>query len=118
MIHSFSCIVLKTLKMKYLKYIISVFLLVVVANSCQKFDDLEADPNRSTTVPPSLVLRGVLVDMYNAPWGDEQRWNQYWCSNYNYYDNNEYWTGSANLRFTTLKNVQKNGRGSCPYRTS
>jgi len=93
--------------MKYLKYIISVFLLVVVANSCQKFDDLEADPNRSTTVPPSLVLRGVLVDMYNAPWSDEQRWNQYWCSNYNYYDNNEYWTGSANLRFTTLKNVQK-----------
>ena len=93
--------------MKNLKYLISLVLLVVAANSCQKFDDLEADPNRPSEVPPSLVLRGVLKDMYYAPWSDEQRWNQYWCSNYNYYDNNEYWTGSADLRFTTLKNVQK-----------
>ncbi|MFN0216841.1 MAG: SusD/RagB family nutrient-binding outer membrane lipoprotein [Saprospiraceae bacterium] len=93
--------------MKNIKFLLSFFLLVLAANSCQKFDELEADPNKSTTVPPSLVLRSVLVDMYNAPWSDEQRWNQYWCSNYNYYDNNEYWTGSASLRFTTLKNVQK-----------
>lgn len=93
--------------MKHMKYILPLFLLVLAANSCQKFDDLEADPNRSTEVPPSLVLRGILKDMYNAPWSDEQRWNQYWCSNYNYYDNNEYWTGSADLSYTTLKNVQK-----------
>jgi len=93
--------------MKNIKYFISLFLLVLAANSCQKFDDLEADPNRSTKVPPSLVLRGILVDMYKAPWGDEQRWNQYWCSNYAYYDTNEYWTGSASLSYTTLKNVQK-----------
>lgn len=93
--------------MNNLKYIFLLVVLIVSANSCQKFDTLEADPNRSTDVPPSLVLRGILKDMYNAPWSDEQRWNQYWCSNYNYYDNNEYWGGSAGLRFTTLKNVQK-----------
>lgn len=93
--------------MKNFKYLLSLLLIVAAANGCQKFDDLQADPNRSTTVPPSLVLRGILKDMYNAPWSDEQRWNQYWCSNYNYYDHNEYWTGSASLRFTTLKNVQK-----------
>ena len=75
--------------------------------SCSKFDELEADPNRSTTVPPGLVLRGLLKDMYYAPWSDEHRWNQYWCSNYNYYDDNEYSWTSANLRYTSLKNVVK-----------
>jgi hypothetical protein len=93
--------------MKQFRYIFMLAALVLAADSCQKFDELEADPNRSTQVPPSLVLRGILVDMNYAPWGDVSRWNQYWCSNYNYYDNNEYWTGSADLRFTTLKNVVK-----------
>jgi hypothetical protein len=93
--------------MKNIKYLLSLLALVAFANGCQKFDELEADPNRSTSVPPGLVLRGVLKDLYNDPWSDAQRWNQYWCSNYNYYDNNEYWAGSASLRFTTLKNVQK-----------
>jgi hypothetical protein len=91
--------------MKQFRYIFMLAALILAADSCQKFDELEADPNRSTQVPPSLVLRGILVDMNYAPWGDISRWNQYWCSNYNYYDNNEYWTGSADLRFTTLKNV-------------
>lgn len=93
--------------MKNLKYIFTLLALMIFANSCQKFDSLEADPNNSTTVPPGLVLRGILKDMYNDPWSDVHRWNQYWCSNYNYYDNNEYWSGSADLRFTTLKNVVK-----------
>ena len=93
--------------MKNLKYIFTLLALGLFANGCQKFDSLEADPNNSTAVPPGLVLRGILKDMYDAPWSDKQRWNQYWCSNYNYYDNNEYWSGSADLRFTTLKNVQK-----------
>lgn len=93
--------------MKNLKYLISLLLVVVAANSCQKFDDLAVDPNRSTEVPPGLLLRGILKDMYHAPWNAEQRWNQYWCSNYNYYDNNEYWTGAAGLRYSTLKNVLK-----------
>ena len=93
--------------MKKLSYLFLLAILALAANGCQKFDELEADPNRSTTVPPSLTLRGILKDMYNAPWSEEQRWNQYWCSNYNYYASNEYWGGSAGLRFTTLKNVQK-----------
>ena len=75
--------------MKNLKYLLSLLAIVLAANSCQKFDELEADPNRSTEVPPSLILRGVLKDMYNDPWSDELRYNQYWASNYNYYDNNE-----------------------------
>ncbi len=87
-----------------------LYLLVALAigfAGCSKFDELEADPNRSTTVPPGLVLRGLLRDVYNAPWGDEHRWNQYWCSNYNYYDDNEYSWTSASLKYTNLKNVAK-----------
>ena len=93
--------------MQKLKYIVALLLLVMAANSCQKFDELEADPNRSTTVPPSLVLRGVLRDVYSGPWDSESQYCQYYCINYNYYGNNEYWTGSASLRYTTLKNVIK-----------
>jgi hypothetical protein len=93
--------------MKNLKYIIFMLALVFSANSCQKFDELEADPNRSTTVPPSLILRGVTRDMYYGPWGDEAQYCQYFCVNYFYYGNNEYWSGAANLRYTTLKNVVK-----------
>jgi hypothetical protein len=93
--------------MTTIKNFLLLAILTMAAFSCQKFEDLEADPNKSTSVPPSLVLRGILVDLNSEPWGDEQRWNQYWCSNYNYYDNNEYWTGSASFNYTTLKNVVK-----------
>jgi Starch-binding associating with outer membrane len=93
--------------MKNLKYILSLLAIVFAANACQKFDDLEADPNRSISVPPSLILRAVLRDMYYAPWDDETKWGQFWCTNYNYYGNNEYWTGATSLRFTQLKDVQK-----------
>ncbi len=93
--------------MKKIKFLLSLLAIVIAANGCEKFEDLEADPNRSTSVPPGLVLRGILKDLYNDPWDDLQRWNQYWCSNYNYYNNQEYnWT-STDLRFTTLKNVAK-----------
>ena len=53
--------------MKNIKFFFTLLALVFVANSCQKFDDLEADPNRSTSASPSLVLRGVLKDFYYVP---------------------------------------------------
>jgi hypothetical protein len=93
--------------MKNILYFLSIVALIATAASCAKFDDLEADPNRSTQVPPSLVLRGVLRDLYVAPWDSESQYCQYYCINYNYYGNNEYWSGAAGLRFTTLKNVIK-----------
>jgi hypothetical protein len=93
--------------MKNIKFLFSLLALIVAFSACQKIDDLEADPNRSTSVPPSLVLRGVLKDMYNAPFSDYQKYNQYWCSNYNYYGNNEYAWTSTSLSYNTLKNVQK-----------
>lgn len=92
--------------MNNIKYLFSLLLLLAVG-SCQKFDELEADPNRSTEVPPSLALRGILKNLYVAPWDSESQYCQYYCINYNYYGNNEYWTGAAPLRYTTLKNVVK-----------
>ena len=93
--------------MKNIQFLLMLLAFIFASNGCQKFDDLEADPNRSTSASPSLVLRGVLKDLYSAPWSDESQWCQYWCINYNYYGTNEYWTGAAGFRFTTLKNVVK-----------
>jgi Starch-binding associating with outer membrane len=93
--------------MKNIKLFFSIIAILSIFAACQKFNDLEADPNRSTSVPPSLILRGILKDLYQAPFSDDQKYNQYWCSNYNYYGNNEYAWTNASLSYTTLKNVQK-----------
>jgi hypothetical protein len=74
----------------------------------KKFEDLQADPNRPTTAPASLVLSGVLWDFYQSPWGSTQRWNQFNCCNYNYYGTQEYvWGGVSYGPYNTLKNIGK-----------
>ncbi len=98
------------MKLKYL-FISTVPLLVLMLSGCDKpFDELEKDPNRPVNAPASLVLKGVLADVYSAngnAWDAEQRWNQFYASNYNYYATNEYTWTAAPLRYTTLKNVVK-----------
>lgn len=96
-----------------LQHILPAFALVVLTiTGCEKpFDELEKDPNRPTSAPASLVLNGVLNDLYSAAgggaWNDEQRFNQYYASNYNYYATNEYTWTSTDFYYTTLKNVVK-----------
>lgn len=97
--------------MKLNKLFILPLAFALTLTGCEKpFSELEQDPNRATSAPASLVFQGVLNDVYGvtgSPWGGEQRWNQFYCSNYNYYANNEYsWTNTG-LNFTTLKNVVK-----------
>lgn len=92
--------------MRITKYILATFLVTVFVTSCKDFEELEKNPNRPNTAPPSLVLNGVLFDLYERPWSLEHRQNQYWCCNYNYYGTNEYWA-SASLNFMTLKNITK-----------
>ena len=92
--------------MKALKYIITSFLLMVAATGCQDFEELEKNVNKPNSVPPSLVLNGVLNNLYEAPWNPAQRQNQYWACNYNYYGTNEYWS-TASLDFIALKNILK-----------
>lgn len=95
--------------MKFNKILIA-FLAVVafIFTSCsQGFDTLEADPNRPTTAPASLILTGVLENLRTSAWNSEMRWNQYYCINYNYYGTNEYWTGATSTDYTRMKNVIK-----------
>ncbi len=89
---------------------------LLFASSCKDFEELEKNPNRPASVPASLVFNGVLNDLYDEPWSDVQRWNQFWASNYNYYSNQEYnWTtstyrystGDATSQYGTLKNIVK-----------
>jgi hypothetical protein len=107
--------------MKLQHILFSFFALMLSLSACEKpFDELEKDPNRAVNAPASLVFKGILNDMYGgssapsgfngvtgSPWGPEQRWNQFYASNYNYYATNEYSWTATNLYFTTLKNVVK-----------
>ncbi|MBA4852347.1 SusD/RagB family nutrient-binding outer membrane lipoprotein [Emticicia sp. BO119] len=85
--------------------------LAVTLSSCERsFEDLEKDPNRPVNVPASLVLQGVESDLANntgRPFSAEMRWNQFYCSNYNYYATNEYTWSSTPNHYNTLKNVVK-----------
>ncbi|MDR6196293.1 SusD/RagB family nutrient-binding outer membrane lipoprotein [Siphonobacter sp. SORGH_AS_0500] len=90
-----------------MKKILYSLALLISLGSCQKFEELEKNPNLPVQVPADLVLKNVLMDMYEGTWNKDSRYNQYYTVNYNYYGNNEYdWT-TASLRYTTLKNVVK-----------
>jgi hypothetical protein len=88
------------------KYILS-FLIISILASCSDFQKLELNPNLPTSVPASLIMRDALSRMNEGAWNDIMRYNQFYCSNYNYFSTNEYNWGNANLQFTTLKNVVK-----------
>ncbi len=68
---------------------------------------MNTNNNQPTSVPPSLVLTGVLNDMYDAPFSQNEIRNQYYLYNYDYYGNNRYDFGSATMYYNTLKNVTK-----------
>lgn len=84
---------------------------LLALSSCEKtFDQLEKDSNRAVQVPASLVLQSVEYNVMNdngRPFSAEMRWNQFYCSNYNYYATNEYNLGQMPNQFTTLKNIIK-----------
>lgn len=90
------------------KIFLYLSLIILFASSCSKtYDTFEKNPNSPESVPASLILNGVEVSIFQSPWGNEQRWNQYTCCNYNYYGNQEYnWSG-ASLQYGILKNVIK-----------
>ncbi|HVZ56471.1 MAG TPA: SusD/RagB family nutrient-binding outer membrane lipoprotein [Chitinophagaceae bacterium] len=95
-----------------MKKLINIFLVPVAAGllaaGCQKkFNDLNINENKPTHVPPSLLLNGILYDMYDAPYTMSERYAQYYCCNYDYYGNNRYDFGSGDNYYSTLKNAQK-----------
>ncbi len=94
--------------MKNLFAIISLSALVLIASCTKKFDNLQIDPNRTTSVPANLVLNSVLSDIYQSPFSPTQRWNQFYACNYAYYGDQQYtWSGISFGTFNTLKNVIK-----------
>lgn len=98
--------------MKIKNYLVGILGIVAVTlASCeQPFEKLEFDSNRPVNVPASLVLQGIETSLFNdngRPFSAEMRWNQFYCSNYNYYSTNEYNFGQMPNQFTTLKNVIK-----------
>lgn len=88
------------------KYIFS-FLIITLLASCSDYQLLEQNPNLPTSVPSSIILRNVLSGLNEGAWNGTMRNNQFYCSNYAYYDTNEYNWQSASLQFTSLKNVVK-----------
>jgi hypothetical protein len=109
--------------MKQLRYIFAIFVSGLLLTACSKqIQEKEVDPNNPTTVPPFLVLGTVLTDISGTgsqgalsatgssegvdSWDGGHRWNQYHCSNYDYYDNNIYaWTNGNFDPYLVMKNV-------------
>ena len=103
--------------MKQIKYIFFIIMGAMLAVSCNKqIQEKQQNTNNPTTVPPSLLLGTVLLDItgngsqgnlggVNA-WNNVQTWNQYHCQNYDYYGNNIYsWTNGSFDPYLVLKNV-------------
>ena len=97
--------------MKKLVYMLALFT-VIVASSCEKrFEELQVNPNISTSVPPDLILNRLMNGLSEGlgdvePWGAVSRYNQYYGRNYQYYGDNQYnW---SNGPFDIYQNVLKN----------
>lgn len=81
----------------------AIAVLSLSLGSCsKKFEAYSPNPNEPSVVPPSELMRSILANMYIAPFGQEERNDQYTCSNYNYYDDNAYWDGVFHSQFATL----------------
>ena len=95
------------MKMKTNKLIIQlVAIITITVSSCTKtFEKYTPNPNQPTSVPAYLLLRQIENDIMVFPGGDEEKWSQYTLSTYTYYGTNEYWSGSANLKYNTLENI-------------
>jgi hypothetical protein len=108
-------------KIKYLFFLLAGGLLITSCN--KQITEKQVDPNNPASVPPRLILGSVLTDIsgtgVNAgrlgatgsgeginAWDAAHRWNQYHCSNYDYYDNNVYsWSNGSFDAYLVLKNV-------------
>ena len=95
--------------MKSIKLSIILLLAAAVfAASCtKKFEDYSQNLNQPLPgkVPPGIVLKSILNDLIVYPGGDADKADQFICSNYVYYGNNQYWTGSASLDYGDLNNT-------------
>ncbi|MBI2731420.1 MAG: SusD/RagB family nutrient-binding outer membrane lipoprotein [Sphingobacteriales bacterium] len=86
--------------------ILATVVMLIIATGCsKKFEENSLNKNLPQSVPPGVILRSVLHDMVVAPGDWEDKAGQFICSNYTYYGDNKYWSGSASLNYGTLNNV-------------
>tara|TARA_R110002051_G_scaffold251104_1_gene310465 strand:- start:3035 stop:4540 length:1506 start_codon:yes stop_codon:yes gene_type:complete len=97
---------MKTYNFKKGLALLAILLLVF---SCTKFEDLTDDPNKATSVPPSMLLSEVLSVLNNVSndgaWEEPQRDNQFWVISFDYYGDQDYNWGATDFRYNTLSNV-------------
>src|SRR6476619_7282751 len=76
---------------KIFNIILAIFAISIIVTGCKKsYDDLYPNSNKPTSVPPSLVLNGILYDLVDQPYTNYEKWDQYFITNYDYYGNNRY----------------------------
>ncbi|GAC1590204.1 MAG: SusD/RagB family nutrient-binding outer membrane lipoprotein [Ginsengibacter sp.] len=92
--------------MKNIKYLNILVVVAMITISCnKKFEENSQNKNLPLHVPAGVLLRSVLTNLVVFPGGDEDKQSQFIASNYTYYGNNQYWSGSASLKYGTLENV-------------
>ncbi len=92
--------------MKFTNFIATILVLLVINTGCKKSaNDLYKNPNSPTSTPAYLLFTGIVNDMYDAPYSMKERWGQYYLCNYDYYGNNRYDFGEADMYYSTLINV-------------
>ena len=104
--------------MKFSKInILAVLFFFLVLSSCSKYEDLQLNPNVASdnkAIPPSLLLGKITYDIYRGgdvyegPWDQLSRWNQYIVSNDVYYGGPNFYNWSTTgTEYNILKNVIK-----------
>lgn len=88
-----------------IKIMLALAVFAALAGCNKKFEENAKNNNKPLSVPAGVVLRSVLGDIVVYPGGSEDKAGQYIVSNYTYYGDNKYWTGSAGLNYGTLNNV-------------
>ncbi len=95
--------------MKNIKRIIAAFTLIFALGACQDYDTLVKNPNLPVSVPPNLLLTGILNGMNDDnSWSSSMGFNQFWISTYTYYGTNNYdqepFIGGG-FNYSTLENI-------------
>ncbi len=89
-----------------IKSIICIVLNILILASCKKsFNELSLNENKPLNVPSSLLFTGIENSMFEAPYGQKEKWDQYFLINYDYYGNNRYDFGSGDDYYAVLTNV-------------
>ncbi|HEY4935607.1 MAG TPA: SusD/RagB family nutrient-binding outer membrane lipoprotein [Puia sp.] len=76
---------------------------IVLMCSCnKKFHEDYQNLNQPSNVPPSTLLRSIELDLWDAPFDQNERNDQFTCLNYTYYGNNGYWDGNLQSQYAPL----------------